>query len=54
MTLELESELAMLAEEAEEAEEEKRRREEETADRILKRAQVIKVRSRNHSTGYRG
>ncbi|KAK3827658.1 MAG: hypothetical protein J3Q66DRAFT_382599 [Benniella sp.] len=42
MTLELESELAMLAEEAEEAEEEKRRREEETADRILKRAQVIK------------
>ncbi|KAF9904996.1 hypothetical protein BX616_001130 [Lobosporangium transversale] len=38
-TLEMERELAMLAEEAEE---DKRRREEEAADRILKRAQVVK------------
>ncbi|KAF9963883.1 hypothetical protein BGZ65_008160 [Modicella reniformis] len=38
-TLELESELAMLAEEAEE---DKRRREEEAADRILKRAQHLR------------
>ncbi|KAF8933669.1 hypothetical protein EDD21DRAFT_444971 [Dissophora ornata] len=37
--LEMERELAMLAEEAEE---DKRRREEEAADRILKRAQVVK------------
>ncbi|KAF9096698.1 hypothetical protein BGX23_010633 [Mortierella sp. AD031] len=37
--LEMEQELAMLAEEAEE---DKRRREEEAADRILKRAQVVK------------
>jgi hypothetical protein len=53
MTLELGSELAMLAGEAEEAEEEKKSRVEETADRIPQRDQVIKVRSRNHSTGYR-
>ncbi|KAF9103124.1 hypothetical protein BGX27_010728 [Mortierella sp. AM989] len=38
-TLEMERELAMLAEEAEE---DRRRREEEAADRILKRAQVVK------------
>ena len=38
--LEMERELAMLAEEAEE---DRRRREEEAADRILKRAQVVKV-----------
>ncbi|KAF9180489.1 hypothetical protein BGZ51_006171 [Haplosporangium sp. Z 767] len=40
--LEMEQELAMLAEEAEEAEREKLRHEEEAADRILKRAQVVK------------
>ncbi|KAG0252271.1 hypothetical protein BG011_007086 [Mortierella polycephala] len=40
--LEMEQELAMLAEEAEEAEREKQRHEEEAADRILKRAQVVK------------
>ncbi|KAI8354510.1 hypothetical protein B0O80DRAFT_498518 [Mortierella sp. GBAus27b] len=39
ITLELETELAMLAEEAEE---DKKRREIEAADRILKRAQVVK------------
>lgn len=39
-TLEMEQELAMLAEEAEE---DRIRREEEAADRILKRAQVVKV-----------
>lgn len=38
--LEMEQELAMLAEEAEE---DRIRREEEAADRILKRAQVVKV-----------
>ncbi|KAG0054149.1 hypothetical protein BGZ83_011845 [Gryganskiella cystojenkinii] len=39
--LEMERELAMLAEEAEEAEENRKRRDEEAADRILKRAQVV-------------